>query len=171
VVSLFEPHTAIIRKGRIGHETEFGRGIWLDEVEGGIISRYHLVAGHPVDNQQVQPSLEHHREVFGKPPVLVTADRGAYSGPNEEYAKSEGVKRVVLPKPGAKSKERVAYEKQPWFRRGRKWRSGIEGRISLLKRRYQLRRCLNHGEEGMERWVGWGVIAHDLWVIARATAA
>jgi transposase, IS5 family len=171
VVSLFEPHTAIIRKGRIGHETEFGRGVWLDEVEGGIISRFSVLAGHPVDSGQVQPSLEHHREVFGKPPVLLTADRGAYSGPNEESAKAQGVKRVVLPKPGAKSKERIAYEKRSWFRRGRKWRSGIEGRISLLKRRYQLRRCLNHGEAGMERWVGWGVIAHDLWVIARATAA
>ena len=171
VVSLFEPHTAIIRKGRIGHETEFGRGVWLDEVEGGIISRFRVLAGHPVDSGQVRPSLEHHREVFGKPPLLVTADRGAYSGPNEEYAKAQGVKRVVLPKPGAKSKERIAYEKQSWFRRGRKWRSGIEGRISLLKRRYRLRRCLNHGEAGMERWVGWGVIAHDLWVIARATAA
>jgi IS5 family transposase len=171
VVSLFEPHTAIIRKGRIGHQTEFGRGVWLDEVEGGIISRYCLLAGHPVDNVQVRPSLEHHREVFGKPPVLLTADRGAYSGPNEEYAKSQGVERVVLPKPGAKSKERVAYEKQAWFGRGRRWRSGIEGRISLLKRRYRLNRCLNHGEEGMERWVGWGVIAHNLWIIAQATAA
>jgi transposase, IS5 family len=171
VVSLFEPHTAIIRKGRIGYETEFGRGVWLDEVEGGIISRFRVLAGHPAESGQVPPSLEHHREVFGKPPVLLTADRGAYSGPNEEYAKSQGVRRVVLPKPGAKSKERVAYEKQAWFRRGRRWRSGIEGRISLLKRRYRLNRCLNHGEEGMERWVGWGVIAHNLWIIAQATAA
>jgi transposase, IS5 family len=171
VVSLFEPHTSIIRKGRIGHATEFGRGVWLDEVEGGIISRFRVLAGQPVDTAQVRPSLEHHREVFGRPPVLVTADRGAYSGPNEEYAKAEGVGRVVLPKPGAKSADRIAYEKQSWFRRGRRWRSGIEGRISLLKRRHQLKRCLNHGEAGMERWVGWGVIAHNLWVIARATAA
>src|SRR4030095_5435952 len=130
-----------------------------------------VLAGQPVDTEQVRPSLEHHREVFGRPPRLLTADRGAYSGPNEEYAKAQGVGRVVLPKPGAKNKERIAYEKQSWFRRGRRWRSGIEGRVSLLKRRYQLKRCVNHGEEGMERWVGWGVIAHDLWVIAGVTAA
>jgi len=39
VVSLFEPHTSIIRRGKAGRPTEFGRKVWLDEVEGGIISR------------------------------------------------------------------------------------------------------------------------------------
>jgi len=170
VVSVFEPHTVIIRKGRIGHETEFGRGVWLDEADGGIITRYAVIAGHPVDSAQVTPSLDHHVAAFGRPPRMVAGDRGTYSAANEEYATAKGVRQVVLPKPGAKSAQREAHEKQPWFGRGRRWRSGIEGRISVLKRRYKLRRCLNHGEDGMERWVGWGVIAHDLWVIARATA-
>lgn len=171
VVSLFEPHSEILCKGKLGQATQFGRGVWLDEVDGGIISRYEILVGNPVDRQQVRPSLDHHLEVFNKPPVLLTADRGTYSPPNEEYASRKAVKHVVLPKPGAKSDGRTAHEKQGWFWRGRKWRSGIEGRISLLKRRHKLKRCLNHGEEGMERWVGWGVIAHDLWVIAQATAA
>jgi IS5 family transposase len=171
LVSLFEPHTVILRKGRIGHETEFGRGVWLDEVEGGIVSRFAVIAGHPVDTAQVRPSLDHHLAVFGRPPRVLTGDRGTYSGPNEAYAGAKGVRQIVLPKPGAKSAQRTAHEKQPWFCRGRKWRSGIEGRISLLKRRYKLRRCLNHGEEGMQRWIGWGVIAHDLWVVAQATVA
>jgi IS5 family transposase len=48
--------------------------------------------------------------------------------------------------------------------------AGIEGRISGLKRRYRLDRCRYHGTAGMERWVGWGVIAHNLRVIAQATA-
>jgi IS5 family transposase len=77
---------------------------------------------------------------------------------------------VVLPKPGAKSAKRIAHEQQRWFRRGRDWRAGIEGRISGLKRRHGLARCRNHGDAGMERWVGWGLIAHDLRVIAEATA-
>jgi transposase, IS5 family len=171
VVSLFEPHTVIIRKGRIGQETEFGRGVWFDEVDGGIISRYAVIAGHPVDTAQVAPSLDHHLTAFGRPPRVLAGDRGTYSASNEAYAAATGVRQVVLPKPGAKSAQRQAHEKQPWFGRGRRWRSGIEGRISVLKRRYKLRRCLNHGDDGMERWVGWGVLAHDLWVIARATAA
>jgi transposase, IS5 family len=170
VVSLFEPHTAIIRKGKPGHPTEFGRVIWLDEVEGGIISRYAVLEGNPAEDAQLPPSLEHHLQVFKRPPRLLAGDRGIHSTANEQYATTHGVKQVVLPKPGAKSARRLAYEQQRWFRQGHNWRAGIEGRISGLKRRHKLARCRYHGTAGMERWVGWGVIAHNLRVIAQATA-
>jgi IS5 family transposase len=170
VVSLFEPHTAIIRKGKPGKPTEFGRVVWLDEVEGGIISRYAVLEGNPPEDAQLPPSLDHHRRVFDRPPRVLAGDRGVHSAANERYATTHGVKQVVLPKPGAKSAKRLAHEQQRWFRRGRDWRAGIEGRISGLKRRHKLDRCRYHGTDGMERWVGWGVIAHNLRVIAQATA-
>jgi IS5 family transposase len=170
LVSLFEPETAIIRKGKPARPTEFGRVVWLDEVEGGIVSGYRIADGNPSEQEQLRPSLDHHIERFDKPPHLLAADRGLYSEDNERYAYGKGVKQVVIPKPGARSAERIAHEKQRWFRRGRNWRSGIEGRISGLKRGQKLERCLYHGSDGMERWVGWGLIAHDLRVIARVTA-
>jgi len=171
VVRLFEPQTAIIRKGKPGRPTEFGRVIWLDEVEGGIVRRYVVLDGNPAEDAPLPPSLEHHLRVFKRPPRLLTGDRGVHSAANERYATTHGVKHVVLPKPGAKSGKRIAYEQQRWFRRGRDWRAGIEGRISGLKRRHKLERCRYHGTAGMERWVGWGIIAHNLRVIAQATAA
>ena len=170
LVSLFEPHTAIIRKGKIHQPTEFGRVVWLSEVEGGIVSRYDVLDGNAPDSEQLKPSLDHHIAVFDKPPNLVTADRGVFSSANEEYAHAQGVKYVAIPKPGAISDERKAHEKQGWFRRGYAWRSGSEGRISLLKRRFGLDRCRYHGDAGMERWVGWGIIAHNLRVMARAAS-
>jgi IS5 family transposase len=171
LVSLFEPETAIIRKGKIANATEFGRVVWLDEVEGGILSRYDILDGNPREDAQIPRSLDHHVAVFEHPPNLLAGDRGTYSADNERYARKLGVKQVVLPKPGTKSKARQAYERQAWFRRGRRWRAGIEGRISGLKRGQGLERCRYHGDDGMERWVGWGVIAHDLRVIARKMAA
>jgi transposase, IS5 family len=171
VVRLFEPQTAIIRTGKPGRPTEFGRVLWLDEVEGGIVSRYAVLAGHPAADAQLPPSLEHHRRVFKRPPRLLAGDRGVHSAANERYATTHGVKHVVLPQPGATSGKRIAYEQQRWFRRGRDWRAGIEGRISGLKRRHQLERCRYHGTAGMARWVGWGGIAHNLRVLAQATAA
>jgi IS5 family transposase len=170
VVSLFEPHTAIIRTGKPGHPTEFGRVIWGDEVEGGIISRYAVLEGNPAEDAQLPPSLAHHLRVFHRPPRLLAGDRGLHTTANERYATTPGVKPVVLPKPGAKSAQPLAHEPQRWFRRGHNWRSGIEGRISGLKRRHKLDRCCDHGTAGLERWVGWGVLAHDLRVIAQATA-
>jgi transposase, IS5 family len=171
IVSLFEPDTAIIRKGKPGKPTEFGRCVWLDEVEGGIISRYAVLDGNPDEKAQVPLSLAHHRQQFGHPPTLLTGDRGVYSAANERYATTQGVTEVVLPKPGKKSAKRLAYERQEWFRAGRNWRAGIEGRISGLKRRHKLDRCRYHGTAGMERWVGLGVIAHNLRVIAQHLAA
>jgi IS5 family transposase len=170
VVSLFEPHTVIICKGKPGRPTEFGRVLWLDEVEGGIISRYAVLEGNAAEEAQLPPSLDHHLRVFQRPPRLLASDRGVHTAANERYATTHGVKQVVLPKPGAKSAKRLAYEQQRWFRRGHNWRSGIEGRISGLKRRHKLDRCRYHGPDGMERWVGWGVIAHNLRVLAQATA-
>jgi IS5 family transposase len=171
LVSLFEPETAIIRKGKPGKPTEFGRVIWLDEVEGGIISRYAVLAGNPDEKAQLPPSLDHHIAQFGHPPEVLAGDRGLHSTANERYAQQHGVPEVVLPKPGKKSAKRIAYEQQVWFQAGRNWRAGIEGRISGLKRRHGLDRCGYHGEAGMERWVGLGLIAHDLRVIAQALAA
>jgi transposase, IS5 family len=83
VVSMFEPHTAMIRKGKPGHPAEFGRVIWLDEVEGGIISRYAVLEGHPAEEAQLPPSLDQQLPVFKHPPRLLAGDRGVYTAANE----------------------------------------------------------------------------------------
>ena len=162
IVSIFEPHSAIIRRGKAGKPVEYGRKVWLDEVEGGIVTRWEVLDGNPNDKLQWVPSLDAHQQLFGKPPTQASADRGVFSADNEAEAKSRGIQRVVLPKPGKKSEKRRQHEKQPWFRSARKWHAGVEGRISVLKRRYNLDRCLNQGQDGFHRWIGWGVIAHNL---------
>ncbi len=170
-MSLFEPHTAIIRRGRAGKETEYGRKVWLDEVEGGIVSGYRVLAGNPADCEQLEPALENHERVFGRAPDLLAADRGVHSARNERICEDAGVVRIVLPKPGRKSRVREEYERQGWFRRGMSYRAGVEGRISVMKRRGYLGRCRDKGEAGFGRWVGWGVLTANLSTIARTVAA
>ena len=170
IVSLFEPHTDIIRRQKAGKDTEFGHKVWLDEVEGGIISRWQVLAGNPDDAQQWRPALDHHRKQFGKPPLQASGDRALYSPTNEAYAKRQGVKRPILPQPGRKSDTRRQYEAQPWFKRGRRFHAGIEGRISVVKRKHELGLCRDHGEDNFDKWVGWGVIAGNLAVMGRALA-
>jgi IS5 family transposase len=171
IVSLFEPHTGIIRRGKLSQPTEFGREVWLDEVEGGIISRYRVLEGNPPDSSQAAPALAHHQRVFGRPPEVFAGDRGVATAENELTARQMGVKYVALPRAGAPSAERRAYERQGWFRRAQRFRAGAEGRISVLKRRGALGRCRDHGEPGFHRWIGWGVITANLTTIARARAA
>lgn len=171
IVSIFEAHTAIIRRNKARKPTEYGHKVWLDEVDGGLVTRWQVLEGNPNDEQQWLPSLEQHIQCFGKPPQQMSADRGVHSPENERVAQEKGVKRVILPQPGKKSAARKRYEKQRWFVRGRKWHAGVEGRISVLKRRNELDRCRDHGTTGFEKWVGWGVIAGNLLVIGRAVAA
>lgn len=171
IVSLFEPHTCIIRRQKAGKETEFGRKVWLDEVEGGIVTHWSILDGNPSDETQWQPALDRHRHLFGKPPHQASGDRGLYSSTNEAYAQSQGVQRIILPKPGYKPDARRQHEAQPWFRRARRFHVGVEGRISVLKRKHGLNRCRNHGEKGFHRWVGWGVIANNLTQIGRKLAS
>lgn len=171
IVSLFEPHTAIIQRGKAPpQETEFGRKLWYSEVDGGIISEYRILKGNPPDERHWCPSLQHHRKVFGHPPKLATADRGVFSAANEACARALGVRQVALPQPGAKNGQRKRREAQRWFRAALRFRAGIEGRISGLKRARQMDRCRNRGETGLERWVGWGVITNNLVAIARKLA-
>jgi IS5 family transposase len=170
LVSLFEPHTDIIRRNKAHKPTEFGRKVWFDEVDGGLVSDYRVLVGNPPEAKQWAPSLDHHHQQFGKPPYQASADRGLYSPANEAYATQLGVKRVILPKPGYKSAARREHEKQGWFKRGRRFHNGVEGRISVLKRKHHLDRALERGEDGFQRWVGWGVIAGNLTVIGSTLA-
>lgn len=168
VVSIFEPHTDIIVRGKESHPVEYGHKVWLNEVDGGIISHYRILDGNPSDELQWEPSLQAHQKTFRSPPQQASADRGLYSAPNEKTAQDMGIQRIILPKRGYKSKQRREYEHQDWFVEGRKWHAGVEGRISVLKRAHGLGRCLNHGETGFQCWVGWGVVAGNLAVMGRA---
>ena len=171
LVSIFEPHTAIIRRGKARKQTEFGRKVWLSEVEGGIVSGFRILEGNAGDEAQLKPALEDHLRLFGRAPRLVAADRNVHSKENEGLAKEMGIKKVCLPKAGKKSTARKEYERQRWFKRARRFRAGIEGRISLMKRREYLGRCRDKGEEGFGRWVGWGVLTSNLDTIAQTLAA
>ena len=166
VLSIFEPHTETIRKGKISKPNEFGKLVTIQESEHQIITAYDVHAKRPADVTLWTNALDRHQTIFGRAPDLAAGDRGFSSATNEWAAMDRGVRRVVLPHRGPKSPARRAYERQRWFRRGQRWRVGCEGRISVLKRRHGLDRCRYHGDDGMHRWVGFGVIADNLMNIA-----
>jgi transposase, IS5 family len=162
VLSIFEPHTETIRKGKIAKPNEFGKLVTIQESEHQIITSYEVHAKRPADVTLWTRALDQHQEMFGRAPDLAAGDRGFSSASNEQNALDRGVRRVILPRRGPKSPARRAHERQRWFRRGQRWRVGSEGRISVLKRRHGLNRCRYHGLDGMKRWVGLGVIANNL---------
>ncbi len=170
VLSLFEPHTRAIPRHKGGALVEFGRHVILDEAEGGIVTRYQILE-HPTEHGQAVEAVAHHQALFAHPPNLVTGDRGVHSLDTEEKLKAAGVKRVAIPAAGKLSEERQALEHSRNWRRGYRWRAGIEGRIASLRRDFGWRKSRYHGLDGMERWLSFGVITSNLRRIALAKAA
>jgi IS5 family transposase len=169
LVSLFEPHTQVIPRFKAGKPAEFGRKVRLDEVEGGIIAGYKVLEkGGGQDQPYLADTLANHGRQFGRPPRLLAADRGMASAENERLAREAGVKHVALPHVGKAPPGRRAEERSRRFREGYRFRAGIEGRIHTLKRDFGLSRCRYRGERGFGRWVGWGVVAHNLAKVAGA---
>jgi len=161
-VSIFEPTTEIIRKGKASKPTEFGKMVKIQEAEDQIITDYAVYEKRPSDSELVVPALDSHEKKLGCTPRLVAGDAAFYSAKNETAAHERGVKRVCIPNRSTKSADRKREQKKRWFKEGPRWRTGCEGRISVLKRRHGLRRCFYRGESGMKRWVGLGVIADNL---------
>ena len=134
-MSLFEPHTEGIRKGKVVKPTEFEKLVTIQEAEHQIVTAYAVHAERPADQTLWVPALEAHQQIFDRAPDLAAADRGFASAANEQAATARGVRRVILPRPGT-----------------------------------QTPGCLYHGLDGTAGWVGLGVIANNLLVMATRAA-
>ena len=170
VVSLVEPHTAIIPRHKAGQPVEFGRKLWLAEADGGIVTDAEVLAGAPPDAPRVLPSLARHRRQFGRPPDLLTGDRGCSTPAVRRDAAQAGCRRVAAPR-------RAADPRQP----GPRAAALVPPRLPLARRdrgphrrppaRLRLRPLPRPRRDGVQRWVGRGVLTANLVTIARATAA
>jgi transposase, IS5 family len=165
--SIFEPHTDLIKRGKAHRPVEFGHKVFLAESRHGLITDYRVLDGNPSDEDHVAPSLTQHEATFGRAPALYAADRGFYTPANVEALTAAGVDTECVPQRGGrKTPERTAYEKSRAFKRGQRFRAGIEGRISVLLRGRGMRRCPLEGRERFEVFVGAAVLANNLLRIA-----
>jgi len=167
LVSLFDIGARPIKRGKSRTDTEFGRKVLLGETDHGIITTYDVLEENPSDTALLKPVVKRHKRLFRKRLKAVAADRGFYSQANEDWLKSSGVKQAGIPKRGKISGERRRYQKQSWFKRLQRFRAGIEARISLLKRKFGLKRSRLRGSPGVNIWVGQGIFAQNLWQTAR----
>lgn len=170
ILSIFEPSTEVIRKGKASKPTEFGKVVKVQEAENQIVIDFEVYDQKPSDSDLLIPAIQAHEKLMGRVPDLAAADAGFFSAKNEAEAQKMGVKRVSVPNRSTKSPARRQHQKQRWFKKAQKWRTGCEGRISVLKRRHGVRRSLYKKAAGTKRWVGLGVIADNLINMGKAMA-
>jgi IS5 family transposase len=166
IYSIFEPHTDLIKRGKVRTPVEFGHKVFLAESAKGLITQYDVLKGNPVDEVHVAPSLRRHRRTFRRAPQLYGADRGFFSEHNLDVCASGGVAMACIPQRGGrKTPQRQAYERSPAFKQGQRFRAGIEGRISVLMRGRGMKRCRTEGAERFALFVGAAVLANNLMII------
>jgi IS5 family transposase len=171
IYSIFEPHTDLIKRGKVRTPVEFGHKVFLAESAKGLITQYEILRGNPSDEVHVAPSLKRHRRAFGRVPELYSADRGFFSEQNVATCVQSAVKTVCIPqRGGSKTPQRQAYERSAAFKQGQRFRAGIEGRISVLMRGRGMKRCRAEGAERFALFVAAAVLANNLMVIAALLA-
>jgi IS5 family transposase len=166
IYSIFEPHTDLIKRGKVRAPVEFGHKVFLAESARGLITQYEVLRGNPADEVHVAPSLKRHRRIFRRLPALYGADRGFFSENNVAVCVRGGVATVSIPqRGGCKTPQRRAYERSPAFKQGQRFRAGIEGRISVLMRGRGMKRCRAEGTERFALFVRAAVLANNLMII------
>lgn len=169
IVSVFEPHTRILRRGKTYKPTEFGQMVKVQEAEGGVVTDIAVVTEN--DHALLVPSVKQHERLFGRVPRVVATDRGFFSFDNVRDVEAMGVVCAAIPKPGYRSPEWLARERRRPFRRARAWRAGGEARIARLKHTFGMHRTRYKGQSGVARCALWAAIANNLIAIGRWAAA
>src|SRR5436309_10888486 len=167
IYSIFEPHTDLIKRGKVRTPVEFGHKVFLAESAKGLITQYEVLKGNPADEVHVAPSLKRHRRAFRRAPELYGADRGFFSEQNVTACVQGAVNTVCIPqRGGSKTPQRQVYERSAAFKQGQRFRAGIEGRISVLMRGRGMKRCRAEGAERFALFVGAAVLANNLMIVA-----
>jgi transposase, IS5 family len=167
IFSIFEPHTELLKRGKAGKPIEFGHMIQIQQVQAKFITDYAVFDKKPVEYTLLDSSIKRHKELFGKHPDQLSADKGYYES-MEQIARLEKIIQVVaINKKGKRTREETDRETDPAFRHAQRFRAGVEGSISFLKRVLGLCRCYSKGWEHYAAMVGATVLAHNLLILAR----
>lgn len=166
ILSAHERDLHVIVRGKAGKEVEFGNGLFICESPEGFILDYHLYRGQPpAETVKLRESLARQQSWdIDAAVTAVVGDRGFDSRGTDRELSGEGIANFICPKSVHGLRERM---KEETFRHWQKRRAGTEARIAILKHQGRGRVCRAKGYDHRALAVGWGVLAHNLWWIAR----
>jgi len=168
LVSLFEPHTDIIVKGK--RDVCYGHKVNLATQGDGFVTYLNIEDGNPADRILYMPVLDACRNDFEQRPVVVVADGGYASQDNVALARASGVKQAVFNKRVGLGYHQMGVKKKT-FEVLKNFRAGIEGNISELKRAFGMGRAYWKGHDGFKAYVWSAVLSYNLIRMVRFSSA
>jgi len=167
VYSLFEPHTEMLVRGKAGKPVEFGHKVFLAQTGEKFIHHYQVLEQRREDPSLLPDALNAHEQLFGSFPELCATDKGFYESKEQREKLSKQIDVVSMCKKGRRTVTEEAFEKSASFQEGQRFRAGVEGTISVLKRAFKLKRCFFKGFKNFAASVGAAVFCHNLLLLAR----
>jgi IS5 family transposase len=167
VVSIFEPHTDIIRKAR--RDTIYGHKVCLSGGASNLILDCLILEGNPADSDLALPMLDRQKELYGRYPLKASFDGGFASKQNLAEAKLRKIKDVCFAKKRGLGETDMCRSHYV-YRRLRRFRAGIESGISWLKRCLGFARCTWRGWDSFKSYVWSSIVAANLLTMARPTS-
>jgi hypothetical protein len=165
ILSLYERQIHVIVRGKVGAEVEFGNTLLLGENRQGLILDYKLYRDAvKADGPLLIESEQRLQSGLGETVGAAVTDRGFSNARNHRYLQEAGIFDAICPRPVLGLEERM---KEPRFVKLQRRRSQTEGRIGILKNGYLGRPMLAKGFAHREMAVAWGVLTHNLWMLAR----
>lgn len=167
IYSLFEAHTELLIRGKAGKAVEFGHKVVIAQSGEKFITHYQVLPQRQEDPALLPATLEAHQTRFGCAPEVLAADKGFYASREQLERLQETIRTVSLPKKGRRTEAEERREKSEAFREGQRFRAGVEGTISVLKRVFKQNRCLFKGFKRYAASVGCAVFCHNLILLTR----
>jgi len=165
IVSIFEEHTDVIRKDR--RDTYYGHKICLTAGKSSMILDCRILDGNPADVTLALESVARQVEIYDRSPRQAVFDGGFASKENLQEIKALGPRDVVFTKGRFLKISDMA--KSTWvYRNLRRFRAGIEGCISFLKRVFGLQRCTWRSLPSFKAYVWSSIVACNCLLMARA---
>ncbi len=164
--SVFEPHTELLKRGKAGKPIEFGHMIQIQQVKEKFITDYAVYDRKPVEPELLVPALDSHRSLFGVDASCLTADKGYFEQDTLDKLEVR-IDTVSIGRKGKRTPEQLEREHDPVFRHAQRFRAGVEGTISYLKRVLGLSRCFTKGWEHFQAMVGASIFTHNLLILSR----
>ena len=169
IISLYDSQINVIKRGKAGAQVGFGSKLWLGETREGIIVDYQFYPDNPSDTTLIKPAIERLVEHQQLAIANVWGDRGLASKSNTDLLGKRGIGNGLCPRNVIELADKLA--NQEGFRAGLKRRAATEGRIGIFKNVFLGGQLLAKGFEHRQLAVGWSVLTHNLWVVARMAEA
>lgn len=170
ILSLFEPATSLIIRGKAGAQVEFGYSLFVVEQRQGLIVDWAMPAHPQSDSALLQAAVLRWEARYGKGCIKrAVTDRGGDSPESRASLAAAGIANGLCPRSPRLLAQRLAEDAA--FRDGLRRRAQTEGRIAIMKQTFLGGRLHTKGHTHQEREVAWVVLAHNLWVLARLPVA